>query len=165
MNPTETVSLESMERLAQLMNDSPTLLKLKGTEWEIHGLKPGTQWLIAEEACKISRNESDNMLNAIKEFSKSMPSVCRVIAMALINDRRIEDENNAYYKSVYDTLMWGIYEMKDWATLLFEILKLIDVDFFYASTNAIATVQQMTLMRKTTMKEQKLSTLVQNGGK
>ena len=49
-NPQTPISEEAMSRLVQIMNDSPTTLKLAGTEWEIRSLKPGTQWLIAEEA-------------------------------------------------------------------------------------------------------------------
>ena len=44
----QQVSDDAMSRLARLMNDSPTILKLRGTEWEVRSLKPGTQWLIAE---------------------------------------------------------------------------------------------------------------------
>ena len=48
--PISPLSDAAMERLAQIMNDSPTIVKLQGTEWEIRALKPGTQWMIAEEA-------------------------------------------------------------------------------------------------------------------
>ena len=89
--PSSPLSDAAMERLAQIMNDSPTIVKLQGTEWKIRALKPGTQWMIAEEACKI---------------------------------------------------------VKGWATLLVEILNLLDVDFFFASTNVIQTVRNQALMRK-----------------
>ena len=44
--PDSPISNESMDRLAKIMNDTPSLIKLNGTEWEIRGLKLGTQWLI-----------------------------------------------------------------------------------------------------------------------
>lgn len=34
------------------------------------------------------------------------------------------------YHKVYDLLMWGEYDIKDWALLLGEILNLISTDFF-----------------------------------
>lgn len=143
---------EAMARLAKIMNDSPTLLKLKGTEWEIRGLKPGTQWLIAEEACKIVNNEKMAMGDVLREFSKNAASVARVITLALLNDKKriYSDE----YNRVYDLLMWGDIEMQDWATILFEVLNLIDVAFFFASTNAIQTIRKTTLDRKKTIQEQ-----------
>lgn len=148
------VSDGSMECLAKILNDSPSVLKLKGTEWEIHGLKPAVQWLIAEEACKIVRGEKMSMGDVIKEFANNLPSVARVITLALLNDRhRIEDK--ATYQKVYDELMWGDYELRDWAILLAEILKMIDVDFFFESTSVIQMVRKMTLERKMARTERK----------
>lgn len=147
------VSDNSMARLARLMNDSPTMMKLHGTEWEIHALKPGTQWLIAEEACKIVDRENMAMGDVLKQFAVNLPSVCRTLTLALLNDKqRIHGEE---YKEVYELLMWGEYDMKDWAVLLAEILNLVDVDFFFASTNVVKTLRRNTLDRKMTMEEQK----------
>ncbi len=162
VEPMTPLSDDAMTRLAKIMNDSPTIMKLHGTEWELHGLKPGVQWMIAEEACKIVNEERASMGDVIKEFAKNLPSVCRVITIALLNDKkRIREE----YDNVYDTLMWGDYKIKDWATLLYEILSMIDVDFFFASTNVIKTVRNQTLMRKTTIAEQGLSIAEPNGDK
>lgn len=161
ITPDSPLTDEAMARLAQILNDSPTIVKLKGTEWRIHALKPGTQWLIAEEACKIIKGENLAMGDVIKEFATNMPSVARVITLALLNDKeRIYGEE---YQKIYDLVLWGDYELRDWAGLLVEILNLIDVDFFFASTNAIATVRQQTLTRK--MQAQELSQAVPNTGR
>ena len=71
--PSSPLSDAAMERLAQIMNDSPTIVKLQGTEWEIRALKPGTQWMIAEEACKIVKGENLSMGDVIKEFAINIP--------------------------------------------------------------------------------------------
>lgn len=144
--PDSPLSDAAMARLAQIMNDSPTIVKLGKTEWKITALKPGTQWLIAEEACKIVKGENLSMGDVIKEFAVNLPSVARVITLALLNDK--ERINSEEYQDVFDLLMWGDYDVKDWATLLVEILNLIDVDFFFASTNVIQTVRSQALGRK-----------------
>ncbi len=145
--PSSPISDEAMERLAQIMNDSPTIVKLNGTEWRITALRPGTQWLIAEEACKIIKSEKMSMGDVIKEFSVSLPSVARVITLALLNDKeRIHSDE---YGRLYDLLLWGDYGLRDWTTLLVEILNLLDVDFFFASTNVVQTVRKQALTRKT----------------
>lgn len=159
VTPDKRVSDEAMERLARIMNDSPSLVKLHGTEWMITGLKPGVQWLIAEQACKIVKGEKLSMGDVIKEFSVNLPAVVHVLTLALLNDkerifsdydkRELSDE----YRQVYDLLMWGEYDMKDWALLLGEILNLISTDFFFESTNVIQTVREMTLTRKMTKAE------------
>ena len=125
--PSTPISDEAMEALARLMNDSPTVKKLHGTEWEIHALKPGAQWLIAEEAQKIVKKEKMSMGDVIKEMAANIPSVARILTIALLNDK--EKINGEEYTKVYDTLLWSEYTQRDWAELLFEVMKLIDVDF------------------------------------
>ena len=151
--PQTPISDESMARLARLMNDTPTIVKLYGTEWQITSLKAGTQWLIAEEACKVVEKENMSMGDVIKQFAVNMPSVCRVLTLALLNDK--EKIYGKQYDEVYELLMWGDFKIKDWAMFLSEILNLIDVDFFFASINAVKTLRQNTLDRKTTREEQK----------
>ena len=41
-------SLDSQARLAEILNDSPRLVSLNGTEWEVRTLRMGTQWLISK---------------------------------------------------------------------------------------------------------------------
>lgn len=147
ITPQSPISDEAMARLAQIMNDSPTIVKLGGTEWKIRALKPGTQWMIAEEACNIIKKEKLSMGDVIKEFSNNIPSVAKVITLALLNDKN--KIHGKEYQQVYDQLLWGDYDIKDWATLLVEILNLIDVDFFFASTNVIQTIRSQALTRKT----------------
>ena len=151
--PQTKISDAAMARLAQLMNDSPSIIKLHGTEWQVTSLKAGTQWLIAEEACKVVEKENMSMGDVIKQFAVNMPSVCRVLTLALLNDK--EKIYGEQYNQVYNELMWGDYKIKDWAMFLSEILNLIDVDFFFASINAVKTLRQNTLDRKTTREEQK----------
>ena len=154
ITPSSPLSDTAMERLAQIMNDSPTVVRLQGTEWEIRALKPGTQWMVAEEACKMVKKENLSMGDVIKEFAGNLPSVARVITLALLNDKeRIHSDE---YQMVFDSLMWGDYDVRDWATLLVEILNLLDVDFFFASTNVIQTVRNQSLMRKTQAAESSL---------
>ena len=160
--PNTPISDAALEKLARLMNDSPTIKKLHGTTWEIHALKPGTQWLIAEEACKIVKQDNASMGDVIKQFATNMPAVCRCLALALLN--RKEWIYGDEYQRVYDTLMWGDYDLKDWATLLFEVISLVDINFFFASTGAIQTVRAI-LNRKTTATERASSQPARNGGK
>ena len=73
-----------------------------------------------------------------------------MITYALLNDkRRIEEE----FDTVYDTLMWE-GKPSEWAGVLFEILNLMDVNFFFAITQTIEVFRQTTLQRKMTMREQ-----------
>lgn len=153
------LSLSAMEKLAQVMNDTPTIVKMAKSEFPITALKPGTQWLIAEEACKILKAEKGNMNDVIKQFSVNIPSVVHVITLAILNDRdRIfkdfkKREYSEEYQSIYDTIMWETNQ-DNWLGLLVEIINMLSMDYFFQNTNAIAMIREMALGRKKKMEEQ-----------
>lgn len=142
---------EAMERLVQVMTDSPSLVKLANVGWEVTALKPAVQWEIAKIACEVHNVEKATYGDVLKGFATNLPAVVRVITLALLNDKeRIENE----YDRVYDTLMWES-NPTEWANLLFEVLSLQDISFFLQITQVVEMFRQTTLQRKTTMDEQK----------
>lgn len=166
----QELPLSAMEKLAKVMNDTPTVVKMSKTEFPITALKPGTQWLIAEESCKILKAEKGNFADVIKQFSVNIPSVVRVITLAILNDKdRIFSnyKNREYseeYTSIYETIMWET-KQENWIGLVVEIINMLSMDYFFQVTNAIAIIREMALGRKMTMEEQKLSSAEQNTGK
>lgn len=167
----EMSAFEAQSRLIQVMNDSPSIVKMGKTEFSIKGLKPGTQWLIAEESLKIQRNEEGNFADIIKQFAQNIPSVVKVITLAILNDKKRiysgGDPDNGFsseYQIIYDTIMWET-DPSNWIGLLVEIMNMLSLDYFFASTNAIATIREMALGRKMTMEERKSLSLVPNMGK
>lgn len=153
------VSLDAMSRLAKIMNDTPSIVKMGNTEFPITALKPGTQWLIAEESCNIAKAEAANFADVIKQFSVNIPSVVRVITLAILNDKdRIfkDYKNREYsdeYQSVYETIMWET-KPENWLGLLIEIMNMLSMEYFFQSTNAIAMIRETALGRKTKTDEQ-----------
>lgn len=162
--------LEAMDKLSRLMNNVPIEVKTSIGVFSITALKPGTQWLIAEEAIKIQKSEKGNFMDMIKHFSVSIPSVAKVITLAILNDRdRIYKDYKAKelsdeYRALYDSLMWES-DQSEWVEILVKVLSLLEFDFFFDITNVIATVRDMTLERKRTMEEQKSSSAARNGDK
>lgn len=161
-------SLSSQERLIEIMNDSPRIEKFAGTEWEVRALKPGTQWLIAQEAVKISRNESANFEDVIKQFAVNAPSVVTVLTLGLLNDRKRIFANGMYgeysdeFKSTYNTIMWDTSQ-SEWITLTVEMLSMLDIEVFFSTISLIQIVRQRLLERKKTTEEQKQLSQEPNG--
>ena len=156
----KNTSADAMERLAKVMNDTPTIVKMSNTEFAITALKPGTQWLIAEESCKIMKAEQGNFKDVIKQFAVNIPSVVHVITLAILNDKNriFEDyKSRTYseeYQSVYDTIMWET-SPDNWLSLLVEIMNMLSMDYFFQSTNAVAMIREAALGRKMKMEELK----------
>ena len=148
------VSLEAQARLVEIMNDSPRLVSLAGTEWEIRALRMGTQWLIAQKCVDIAIKEESCFGDIIKEFAKNMPNVIDVLTLALLNDKdRIYKDGkqaNGYseeYDIVYDILMWKC-DSSQFAMLLVEILQMLDVNFFMESHRILEMIREVTMARK-----------------
>ena len=156
----KNISADAMERLAKVMNDTPTIVKMSNTEFAITALKPGTQWLIAEESCKIMKAEQGNFKDVIKQFAVNIPSVVHVITLAILNDKnRIFDDYKSRkyseeYQSVYETIMWET-NPDNWLSLLVEIMNMLSMDYFFQSTNAVAMIREAALGRKMKMEELK----------
>lgn len=161
---------DAMERLARVMNDTPTVVKLGEYGFPITALKPGTQFLIAEEACRICKAEKGNMMDVVKQFAINIPSVIKVLTLAILNDkdriyadyatRKFSDE----YEAVYQTIEWET-DPKGWIGLLVEVVGMLSMDYFFQCTSQIAMLKATTLERKKTMEELRSLSLAQNGGR
>lgn len=155
------VSLESQERLAEILNDSPRLVSLNGTEWEIRALRMGTQYLIAQEVIKINKVENANFGDIVKQFAVNIPSVLKILTFALLNDKnkifKNGNENEGFselYESTYNTLAWEC-EVSEFGNILLETLQLLDISFFTQATHIVEMFKTATTARRTTTKEQK----------
>lgn len=157
----EKVSLESQERLAEILNDSPRIVSLNGTEWEIRALRMGTQWLIAKKCIEVAKVESANFGDIVKQFAVNIPAVLEVLTLALLNDKgkifNGGNERNGYsdlYQSTYDTLMWEC-NVEEFGTIFLEVLQMIDVSFFMESCRILEIFRESTMARKNQNLERK----------
>lgn len=155
------VSLESQERLAEIMNDSPRIVSLNGTEWEIRALRMGTQWLISKKCIDVVKAQSATFGDIIKQFATNIPSLIDVLTLALLNDKKKiykdGDENSGYsdlYKTTYNTLMWDC-KVEQFGDIFLSILQMLDVSFFMESHRILEIFRESTMARKNQNLEQK----------
>lgn len=154
------VPLDAQERLAEILSDSPRLVSLNGTEWEIRALRMGTQYLIAQEVIKINRQENANFGDIVKQFAVNMPSIIKILTLALLNDKNkiFEDGNekagfSELYQATYNTLSWEC-EVSEFGNIFVETLQLLDVGFFMESSRIVEMFKTATTARRMTTKEQ-----------
>lgn len=155
------VSLDAQERLAEILNDSPHLISLNDTEWEIRALRMGTQWLISEKCLKIIKEEGATFGDILKQFQTNIPALVEILVLALLNDKhKIYKDGNEHggysdlYHTTYDTLMWEC-KVETFGMIFFEVLQLIDVSFFMESHRILEIFREATMTRKTKTLEQK----------
>lgn len=159
-DPSE-VSLNAQERLAEILTDSPRLVSLNGTEWEIRALRMGTQYLIAQEVVKINKVESATYGDIVKQFAVNIPSILKILTFALLNDKnkifKDGNEHNGFseiYEATYNTLEWEC-NVSEFGNILLETLQLLDTSFFTQATHIVEMFKTATTARRTTTKEQK----------
>lgn len=160
-NDPSTVSLDAQERLAEILSDSPRLVSLNGTEWEIRALRMGTQYLIAQEVIKINKVENATYGDIVKQFAVNIPSMLKILTLVLLNDKkkifRDGDETNGFselYEATYNTLAWEC-NVSEFGNIFLESLQLLDVGFFMESCRIVEIFKAATTARRTTILEQK----------
>jgi hypothetical protein len=167
------VSLDDQMKLARILNDTPTIVALEGTEWAIRPLRAGTQNLIAEKVLEINANtpkedsdgeKQDAFSGTVNHFAKSVPATIHIFTLALLNDKNkiYEDGDpskgfSELYEATYDTLMWDC-DPKQFGKILIETLSLLDISFFLQSLDMLDVFRQAVTKKKrmrTKTKEQK----------
>lgn len=155
------VSLEAQEQLVEILNDSPHLVSLVGTEWEVRSLRFGTQYLIAQEVIKIDKLNGSNFGDIIKQFSVDIPAVVKVIVLCLLNDKKriykagIESNglSDEYY-ALYDTIMWEC-KVEEFGNLLLECLQMLDVSAFFQALDIVQIFRAGVTAKKTTKMDER----------
>ena len=153
-----SVSLDAQQRLAEILNDSPRIVSLNGTEWEVRALRMGTQWLMAQKIIEIDKSESGTFGDVMKHFAVNIPAVLDIITLCLLNDRhKIYKDGeptrgfSELDRATRNTLEWDCH-VSQFGQLLFEVFQMIDVSFFTEALDMLqifrATVTEKKRMRK-----------------
>ena len=153
-----SVSLDAQQRLAEILNDSPRIVSLNGTEWEVRALRMGTQWLMAQKIIEIDKSDSGTFGDVMKHFAVNIPAVLDIITLCLLNDRhKIYKDGeptrgfSELYRATRNTLEWDC-DVSQFGQLLFEVFQMIDVSFFTEALDMLqifrATVTEKKRMRK-----------------
>ena len=153
-----SVSIDAQQRLAEILNDSPRIVSLNGTEWEVRALRMGTQWLMAQKIIEIDKSESGTFGDVMKHFAVNIPAVLDIITLCLLNDRhKIYQDGEPtkgfsdLYRATRNTLEWDC-DVSQFGQLLFEVFQMIDVSFFTEALDMLqifrATVTEKKRMRK-----------------
>jgi hypothetical protein len=149
-NTDAKVTIEDQLRLAAIMNDTPRVLRLGGKEFKITALKPGAQWLIAEESCKITKAGED-FTDLIRHFAESVGSVIRCLAFAILNDK--DKINGPEMNEMCEFIRWET-RPSEWIPALLEVMQMLSLDFFTVASSQIDSFREMTTQRKQSLQRQ-----------
>lgn len=153
------VGEESQNRLAAILADAPSIVKFAGTEWEIKPLRFGTQYLIVNEMCRLKDLEHRNYDDAITGLLNTIPSLCKVLTLVLLNDKSLIYQNgdsnagfSKIFKKTYETVMWNA-ERNDLGNIIKECILLIDTTFFMEALGMLQIFRASVTEKKRTRKK------------
>ncbi|MDE7345143.1 MAG: hypothetical protein K2N48_00185 [Muribaculaceae bacterium] len=130
--------LDAMKRLAEILNDSPQIIKLGGREFPLKPLRYGAQWLIAEESCKIAKAD-ETFSDIVNRFAANGDAVIRCICIAILNDKeKIEGKE---YQDLWDFIRWET-NPSEWIIILTKILQMLDYATFCFGCEVIHSLRQ-----------------------
>lgn len=146
--------LTAQARMAEILNDTPVEIVVAGERMPITAIKPGVAALIAEESVRIQKSEHGDMVDLMKRMAEVHPAVVRCITLAILNDRdRIfsDYKRKVYseeYEAMYDKVMWES-DHNEWIGVLLGVFRLLNLDFFFRTTEAIQNFRLMMLTKRT----------------
>lgn len=148
------VSIDDQMRLAEILNDSPRLVSLNGTNWEVRALRMGTQYLIAQKVLEITKNENDSFGDVVRHFAKSIPAVLDIVTLCLLNDKKkIYKDGDVslgfsdLYHATRSTLEWDC-DVTKFGEILINVLQMLDVSFFLQSLGTLDVFRQLVTKKK-----------------
>lgn len=135
-----TPTNEDQKRLLQILNDSPTIVKLtNGTEYKIKALKIWTRQRIAEIATHMKDTNPDAD-SVIISMASNIPCMTEIIALLILNEKA---RTKSVLSKMIRTIEDEIDSFEDWSTIMLHALKLLDVDFFFQLTKILPTFQEI----------------------
>lgn len=136
--------LDAMLRLSEIMNDTEKTIQLGNREFKVKALRAGTQWLIAQEACKIAK-ANESFTDIIKQFATNIPAVVRVLCLAVLNDK--DKIYGPEYEELYNYILWEV-PRTEWISLIVECLQMLSMDNFFVLTGAIDNFRNLVLTKR-----------------
>lgn len=144
----ENELLDAQAKLAEIMNDTPHKVSLEGTQYALTRLKKGTEMLICEEAIKVAKGENMAFGDIMKQLATNTPSIMKIIALAMLNDKKRifkdGDESKGFsdeFEATYNTLMWDVTDDYGIIEILTEILNMLDIRFFLTSSEVVKNLR------------------------
>ena len=135
---TEKEHLDNKNRLAEIITDSKTMVKVGDKEYPLGALTYYAKWEISKRITSLELSEA-NVTTLIEAMAVNIPLLAEILAIAILRDRtNIESGLN----DLKDDIM-NVADEIQWHTIISEIIRLLDVGFFFTLTEMIKVINSM----------------------
>ena len=159
----EEFSLEVKRELVDIINDSPTLMKLGTKEFAVKNMRYYSTYRICKLALDMKKaNESlDSGDKVIKAMCTDLDAMCEIVAVVLCNHMFVPDDivdydsaNNAMSRNdklvamMKAKVMCSTFDENQWAAIVIAAIKSIDLGGFFLLKKSVSTLTDSILTRK-----------------
>lgn len=135
---TEKEHLENKNRLAEIVTDSKTIVKVGDKEYPMGALTYYAKWEISKRITSLELSEA-NITTLIEAMAVNIPLLAEILAIAILRDRESIDKSlNDLKNDIMD-----VADELEWHTIISEIIRLLDVGFFFTLTEMIKAINSM----------------------
>lgn len=135
---TEKEHLENKNRLAEIVTDSKTIVKVGNKEYPMGALTYYAKWEISKRITSLELSEA-NITTLIEAMAVNIPLLAEILAIAILRDRESIDKGlNDLKNDIMD-----VADELEWHTIISEIIRLLDVGFFFTLTEMIKAINSM----------------------
>jgi hypothetical protein len=135
---TEKDHLENKARLAEIVTDEKTIVKVGDNEYEIGALTYYAKWQISSRITKLELADAQ-LSTLIQSMAVNLPLLAEILGIAILRDRQ-------KIETGLDGLKWDIMDCAntlDWHNLLITIIKKLDTGFFFTLTELVRGINSM----------------------
>ena len=137
------VNLETGKRMAEILADSPIVIKLDRTEIKIRSLRVYTKYKIYEVYNKIKATESD-IDSIVAEAANNLLYSAEIVAIIICNDKfttDLEANEKMIEQKTLEIMLSKDIDESEWALIVLKALQSLDVASVFQIT---ALIEAMT---------------------
>ena len=160
--------VEAKKDILQIINDSPSLVKLGEKEYTVKNMRYYSVYRIANLVMDMKKNDEcmDSDEKIITALCTDLDAMCEIMAIILCNHYFTPDTSTTYDGSkgamtrneqmVYimkEKVMNSTYDMNQWAAIIIGAIKSIDLGGFFLLKKSVSTLTDSLLTRKKRQEE------------
>jgi hypothetical protein len=149
-------SIEVKRNIIDIINDSPSLVKLGDKEYRVKDMRFYSLFRI----CRLvmDMKEADKSLDTdqkvITALCTDLDAMCEIMAIILCNHRfnpdveNADERNDEIVRQMKTKVMNSTYDANQWAAIILGAIQSIDLSAFFLLKKSVSTLTDSLLMRK-----------------
>ena len=149
-------SVEVKRNIVDIINDSPSLVKLGDKEYRVKGMRYYSVFRICRLVTDMRKADEtlDTDQKVITALCTDLDAMCEIMAVILCNHRFTPDRENADEKNdrmvrqMKTKVMNSTFDANQWAAIILGAIQSIDLSAFFLLKKSVSTLTDSLLMRK-----------------